>query len=534
MSISPLLSISDYKELDIIYNENKDKPWNEWLEFHKTFEKPGKQGLVGLFKVKNKDLFFVFKVSQYINHLAQHEISIMKGLNKLMNFCPHFCKGIGTIKCKIDPNSRKSGNPFKPSCKYPIEKDILLTEFVDKSSKFYNYICSEKIPEDILYSSINQILLAIAFAQKKAKFAHYDLHSYNIMMKKCNKDVVFLYVLDEKNQFCIPTYGHFPVIIDFGFSYIQDLDNNPMWATLAHTDVGFTSDRFDWVSDPKLFLVTVSNEIREERKTKKAKRLRRIVKNIFNPLTIDWSSGWDDYEDSGATDYVMEMLSEYNTGSVLFDEYEHYCIDILQSLIILPLHEQNYTNIDKSYVGFLEEFVKIENEIGNHFYNLYILKEIIDSARSVRTDYMSKKEKEREWAVKTFKNDIFSKIQTISKFVQLKDVKFEKMLCSLLVLSRNIEGILYDVMIAKMQQKQKQYNKMPIKNIEQIIGILSINIPTEYTFNENTTVVVLNAIKEECTIYKIPEDQLDRINDTSFICKGTLIYDMIKQTSPDS
>ena len=75
---------------------------------------------------------------------------------------------------------------------------------------------------------------------------------------------------------------------------------------------------------------------------------------------------------------------------------------------------------------------------------------------------------------------------------------------------------------------------MPIKNIEQIIGILSINIPTEYTFNENTTVVVLNAIKEECTIYKIPEDQLDRINDTSFICKGTLIYDMIKQTSPDS
>ena len=47
----------------------------------------------------------------------------------------------------------------------------------------------------------------------------------------------------------------------------------------------FMSDRFDWVADPKLFLVTVSNEIRYKRKTKISLKLKHIVKNIFGNLT---------------------------------------------------------------------------------------------------------------------------------------------------------------------------------------------------------------------------------------------------------
>ena len=62
-------------------------------------------------------------------------------------------------------------------------------------------------------------------------------------------------------QHYIPTNGHYPVIIDFGFSYINDMKDGPLWPSMAHTCVGFMSDRFDWVADPKLFLVTVSGEI---------------------------------------------------------------------------------------------------------------------------------------------------------------------------------------------------------------------------------------------------------------------------------
>ena len=249
---------SNHGELVLHYKNNNDKPWQEWLSFISTF-KPGKQGLVGLLKSKDDETIkYVFKMSQFINYLTQHEGTVMKSLNDLSNFCPHFCKFIGSISCNVDPKCRKNGNPFDIKSKYTIKKDVLLCEHIDKSYKFYNYIRSDKISEDVLYSSIKQVLLAISVAQKKKQFVHYDLHSFNILMRKCNPDMVFLYVLNETDQFAIPTLGHYPTIIDFGFSYIKDMEDGPAWASMAHTDVGFMSDRFDWVADPKLFLVTVS------------------------------------------------------------------------------------------------------------------------------------------------------------------------------------------------------------------------------------------------------------------------------------
>jgi hypothetical protein len=524
---SPLNEISQYGELLSYYNDNKDKSWKEWLDFDSVFTKPGKQGIVGLLNQKtNKKYKYVFKISQYIDYLVQHENVIMKGLNEISPYCPHFCKTIGTILCDIDSKYKKTKNPFNITSKYPIQKEVLLCEYIDKSYKLYNYIRSEKISEDILYSTVKQVLLGIAIAQKKKQFSHYDLHSFNIMMKKCNKDVVFLYVFDESNQFCVPTFGHYPIIIDFGFSYINNMEDGPLWATLAHTDVGFISDRFDWVADPKLFLVSVSKEITKKRKSKKSRRLRRIVKNIFQPLKIDWDCGWDDLNDKGAADYVTDMLKDYNDCSQLFEDYDHYCIDILQSLIILPLEEQDYSNITSLYSTWLKQWVKIENEISNPFYNLYILKGVVDAARTNRADYSYLKT--RSQAIKSFRTAIYERVNQVSKFCTLKDIHFEKMLCSLLLLSKNIEGVLYDVVSTRMVNKQKEYNKMILKSTEQIYGAIEANIPDEYVYNENTTIFIMDSINESCRMYKIPSEQLEYVNNTHPMARGTFIYDMEK------
>lgn len=512
-----------YNDLILYYEQNKDKPLEEWLVFDRTLDKPGKQGLIGLLKLDPTNSY-IFKISQYINYLVQHELTIMKGLNDISRYCPHFCRSIGSITCKLDPRNRKSGNPFLSSSKYLIEKEVLLCEFIDKSTKFYNYIRSSKIHEDVLYSSIKQVLLSLSIAQNKKQFSHYDLHSLNIMMKRCNKDVVFLYALDDSNQFCVPTLGHYPVIIDFGFSYIKEMEDGPLWASLAHTDVGFMSDRFDWVADPKLFLVTVSCEIKEKRNTRKSKRLRRIVKNIFHPLSIDWDCAWDTIDERGATDYVLEILEDHNDISTLFDDYEHYCIDIVQSLIILPLEEQNYSDISKSYTTFLKEFVKIENEISSPFYNLYILKNIVDAARTYRPDYMSRTN--RNQAINAFRTSVYTTINKVTKFCNPKNINFEKMLCSLFVLSRNIEGILFDVVSTQMAKKQKEYNKLPLQSVEQIYGCIDSNIPDNYIYNENTEIVIIDAFKESYDSFKIPSDQLDIVNETHRFARGTFIYSM--------
>jgi len=522
-------NLEKYKEIKLLVDKNLNNEYQEWLDFYKVLDKPGKQGVVGLFKIKNTDKEIIFKISQYINYLVFHESRVMDGLNEISLYCPHFCKSLGIINCKIDAKYRKNiENPFQIENKYPIMKDILLSEYIDNSCKFYNYIRTDKVHEDVLYSIVKQVLLAISIAQKTKKFTHYDLHSFNVMIKKCDKDLVFLYKIDDENQFCVPTLGYYPVIIDFGFSYISDMDDEPLWPSLAHTDVGFLSDRFDWVADPKLFLVTVSDEIKTKRRTKKSKIFRRVVRNIFHPLNIDWESGWDDYGDNGASDYVLEKLEKHNKVSELFKDYDHYCIDILQTLIILPLQKQECKNLETSYKAFLNEWVKIENEITNPFYNLYILKGIIDIAREVRPLYTIKET--RAESIKTFRLSVYSIIGKVSTYCLPKNIHYEKLLCSLYVFSRSLEGFFYEIMNKITKVKDEEYAQLPLKSVEQIYGVITTNIPDEYIYNEKTKIMVVDNVGKNMNEYRIPKDELENVNDITHLAKGTYINDLIINT----
>ena len=522
------LKISGYDRLLLHYNENKNNPWQEWLEFSTTFPKPGKQGLVGLLKCKDKNIHekYIFKISQYINYLVQHESAIMEGLNNIVPYCPHFCKGIGFFESEINPKCRREGNPFLVESTR-VKKEVMLCEYIENSTKFYNYIrAPDKVSENILYSTVKQVLLAIAIAQRKQRFTHYDLHSNNIMMKKCNKDVVFLYVLDEDNQFCVPTLGSYPVIIDFGFSYIKGLDDGPLWPSMGHTHVGFTSNQFDPIADPKLFLITVSGEIKEKHGTKKSKRFRRVVRNMFGSLKVDWCNGWNKGKKS-AGDCVATLLSDYNQISSLFREYEHHCLDIVQSLIFLPLQEQDYSNIHISYRAFLKEWVKIENQISSSYYNLYILKGVVDAARRVGAAYRDKES--RKGALVDFQRAVGERINFVVKFCRTNTINFEVMLCSLLVLARSMEGILHDVVFSLTSKKEREYAKLPLKSVEQIYAAIEANLEDEYVYSKNTSVIVLDSVKGNTELYELDDDSSKVVNNLHPIARGTYIYGLYKQ-----
>ncbi len=532
-----LADVFDFKEVLSYYDKNKEKRWDEWLAFKTMLKKSGKQGLVGLFDSKDgkEGRSIAFKLSQYINYLIYHEYTVMNGLNELAPYCPHFCKAYGLISCEVNDDYKNSDNPFLSKTTgniQTIETEVLLMEYIDSSYKFHSYIRSDKISEDVLYPTIKQVLIAIAIAQKKKRFTHYDLHSCNIMMRKCCKDTVFLYALDSKNQYCIPTRGHYPVIIDFGFSYIHDMEDDYCWPTLAHTDIGFISNKFDWVSDPKLFLVTASDEINEKRNSKRSRKLRRIVKNIFHDLDIDFESGWDRRR-SSILDPIIESLKKHSGLSRLFTKYDFHCIDLIQTLIVLPLQEQSTDSIDISYRSFIAEFKKIEDEIGNLFFSLYVLKGVVDAARQVRFDYEEKGSKNvppqerkgipikpntyqegkgRNRAVNYFRVSIYERVELVASYCELKSVNFEVMLCSLLVSVRCIEGMLFKEMKALNRSKDKEYRNLPLKSVEQIYGAIEYNIKDSYKFNTNTTVFVLDCETKGCIPIKLTAKECKQIN----------------------
>lgn len=511
---------SGFNRLSKYYEKNKDKPWREWLKIEK-FIRAGKQGIVGIAKGKSDEsLVYFFKISQYINHLVQHELSVMEPLNEISDFCPHFCRAVGGIIVQVNPD--KSDNPFEKG-KYMVEKEMLLMEYLDKTYKFYNYIVSDKVEERVLYSITEQIFIALAIAQKHKKLTHYDLHSNNVMIKKCSRDLVLLYVLDDKTQFCVPTNGCIPIIIDYGFSYSCGLDKGPLWPSLNYTECGFMSDRFDPFADPKLFLITVGDEIYQHRGDKK---MLNIAKNLYGNLKLDWSSGWDTDTKSCVTDFVLKKVHRYKKISKLFTEYEYYCADLLHSLVILPLEKQSYENYGISYVAFLEEFIKIELNISSPFFCLYILKGIVDCAREVRADYVNKET--RKYALDYFRHTVTKRIDSVSNYCDLKTLHHEKMLCSLFCFSKCAEGMLYEAMEKRMTEKRKAYENVPLKTPEEICKLLEYNFDSDYVFSEKTSILVVNSARKTISPISLTESQRDEINSCRPVHRGSELYKMVK------
>ena len=531
ISSNPINQLSNFENILTEFDKNKTTDWVEWLNLENMFKKPGKQGIVGIFRSKTQEKnTYVFKMSQQMDYLSMHEYAIMNSLNDLRSYCPHFCKSYGILECKRNPKYGKQvSDPFKitEDIKYLIKEDVVLIENIEKSTKLYNYIYSDKISENIIISIIKQVLLAVSIAQSKKQFTHYDLHSNNIMMKKCNKDVVFLYVIDEQNQFCVPTFGHYPVIIDFGFSYIKDMEDGPLWPSMGHTKEGFTSSIFNWVTDPKLFLVTVSDELKHSKPSKKSSKLRKIVKNIFGKMNIDMRSGWDTYDSETPSDTAIDMIEDISDDySTIFYDEQNTCIDIIQTLIILPLEQEDTSFIRKSYKSFLKEWVKIESQISSTHYNLYILKGLVDAARSVRSLYLDKNTTQQ--AIEKFKNLLFERIQEISKFCNPKNLNCEIMLCSLYVFANSLEGVFYKAMENKKQIIDKENKKVLLESVEQIYAAIESNINDDYIYNKDTKIVIIDSNKEQTNIIKLNDKQIKEVNDAHSFIKGTLIYDYYK------
>ena len=495
----------------------------------KKLFKSGKQGICGI--TVNQE---TFKVSQHINYLVEHEYYIMCRLKEMSHYCPNFCTPIRLLRdILIEPKPEKGTDPFKINSSHPIKKNVILEEYV-KGEKLYKHIKSRD--NDVVLSSIKQTLSAIAIAQEKSKFSHYDLHSDNIILEKCDPDDVYFYIFGENKHIVVPTFGFKSKIIDYGFSYIDSMDNQFFTGSFGHTDIGFMGDRFDWVADPKLFLVTLFNEIKNnDPKGQQGKTLEVITRNMFKPLVIDWECGWDDVTGRSATDILLELLSETPIESRLFKNNDNFCIDIITSLVELPLVNKQYNELSISYQTFVNEFFKIEKEINSSRYNLYILKCIIDSAKRCKKDYQSKTS--RDSAVSAFRADISSAIMSVSKFCSPRNIKYELMLCSLYNLANCIEGIIYNCIKNTMHRKQKEYKKLSIENIYDVINIVNVNMEDDYIYNENTKIYIYDSVNETSAKLELSSSFIKKLNSAPKNMHSFLIdtyYKSVNENSTDS
>lgn len=540
------------ENMNFIYNKDRERTFDyfksnlqtnikelpKFLYHNKVFPRTGKQGIVGSLSlnIKHKENI-IYKISQTFDFVIEQENIVLKGLNSIRHYCPHFCKGFGKTTIGLLNDFKHNVNPFdidKENSRN-ITDDVLFMENIKNSRKFYKYIKKDTFDENIIFSIIKQVLIGVAIAQQEKKLTHYDLHSNNIMISKFELNSCFVYKLSEKDIFLVPTYGYCPIIIDFGFSYIEDMEKKPLYSSLLFTKIGFTSDRYDEISDPKLFLNSVSSELkmyRENHETKNIKTFSKFVDKTYENLSIDKSCGWDKNEDDNAGNYIYDQFKKQLHVSKFFKKYGFFCIDMIRAVITLPLRKRNMdikktiTDMREYFSHLLNEFSKIEKEISNDFYNLYIFKKLIVFAIKYKKEWLENINNDH---IRNFKRDVYEAIDSVANFCNPKGIDFEKLLCSIIAVSDCMEELLSNFMERVMKNKQKEYKKMKTNNIKDIIYNLDSKINSPFVFDKNTNFYIFDCTEKRSYSFVLNnQEEIDDMNNCDNINKGQLVLEIFK------
>ena len=516
------------KSIEYFDNELKEEYQKlpEFLEFHSSFPQSGKQGVLGLLNNKRSKKKFVYKISQCLNFLINHEYYVMEGLNEIRNICPHFCKTLGKFRTRVNTRYRTEDNPFEYDDDNYIETDVLIMDYIDNGRKLYRYIKNKNVTPDIIMSIVKQTLIATIIAGENLKFTHYDMHSNNVLVKKCQPNTAFFYILDDNRTYLVPTYGYYPVIIDFGFSFSNNNEGKPIGSALAHTNVGFISSGYDQNADAKLFLTSVSHEMKKYKKSDISTQFRELIKNIYEKCNIDLECGWDDREDSPSiSDYILKKVNNQFKRSNFFKNQGHHIVDLMQALVELPIYKRKTEDDIDDLAGVLvTEFYKIEKEISSEFYNMYIMKNMVQSAINNRGLYIDKETREK--AVTNFKNDILKTIDSLVNFCNPK-INWEKLLCCLLCISKCIENICYEKLKKLMSIKKSDYNNMRLKNTTEIFESIEANIPSHFFFDEKSIIYVWDCVNQKSYKMNLNQGLINSLNETHPFERGTILYEYI-------
>lgn len=516
--MSQALFDTNFRNFQNYYFLNKDKPWSDWLVPVEQDERmDGKQGYVGKLRhPHNKSLSCLYKISKVDDNLAPHEYKILRGLDLLAQYCPHFHRVYGMIP--FDCNLHYENNPlvYNKNSKI-VQREMILMQYIQSKCDLHSFIRDDTNKDDWIVNILKQVIIAI-YMSHEYEFTHYDLHTENILIRSCNPNMNILYILNEHDVFLTPTFGYIPNIIDFGFSYCtpEPEMSNDLTCTLVHTQHGFTSTRFDPYADIKLFLVSTTDDIHKETERKNlSQKLRNIVRNVFSGMNIQWSSGWDNSKLVSPIKIVQELIRDIVKPSALFSKSDLW-FDTIQELIILPLNPMSYQDLETSCRSFIEEFVKFEERIISKTLLNYVLKVFVRCVKTYRSSYL-KGGDESSWALLEIKKEFLNEYTSLVNY-HVPSIDFEKMVCSLLLFAQCLEGLYYDTLQKRFTEKDKQYDLMRCKDLLDFYRILDYAFPIKHqkAINLKSQILVVDHMRKKCETISLNKENVqlfDRLKD---------------------
>ena len=534
------------------FDQNKGKKLMEWCTLRKMFPYQGNQAYTGIVRSNETGNEFVFKISREVDFSAEHENLVGQDLNSLSDFCVNFPKTYGITLADIDPfyedindkdddadssedssendsssedSSDEESSEDMPDHIFDISKiqkpyvsPVLLIEKISKYTQFETFINTRDNSDEEIFSIIKQVLLLIKILQQEKGFVHYDLHPNNVLVRKCKPDTVFLYVIDENNQFAIPTYGNYPILIDNGYSYVRSMEDRPFFGNIEHTNALFTTYKFDPIADLRIFLISSSSCFKRRSWSKKRSKFRKLVKNVFKGMILDWDTGWGIDDGKSFIRYVGDLLQKRAASSVIFSQCSIGCVSAINSLLILPFEEVGFDDIYSNFGNFLSEWRKIEDTLTDPYKLACVFKDLCTIARTVRPDFFSEN---KDKAVVAVSREIFESLGRVARKCRPKNVNYDRMLTFLYKLAQNIEGIYHgmDMILTEKTKVELKY-----ASCERLNGAIEVNFPDTYVYSDETNIIVQDLITKRKYRKNLSVSTSETLNTCHPFERGSVIY----------
>ena len=175
-----------------------------------------------------------------------------------------------------------------------------------------------------------------------------------------------------------------------------------------------------------------------------------------------------------------------------------HAIDIMCSLIKLPLRPMTLTDTQTPWTKFFQEWMKIESQIVDEEKCLFILSEIVESARETQHCKNHKK----------FKNDVVGAIDSVAKYVIIRYIDWTKLFEGLLEVVLVWEGILHEIMEKIENEKKGLYKLLPFSP-RGFIADIHRHFPDHYDYKHDTPIEIIDVDNKRMTKVLLSELKVD-------------------------
>ncbi len=403
----------------------RDAP-NFWNEFKVEFYSKGEQAYIGLLNARKEHISLVLKISQFEDYTILHEYGVLCVLNKKLYWLPNIPWTYGILRYKgyVDPSKHINFEQDENASYGPV-RNGLLVEYISNIGSLTEFI--ENKPITIVLSMIKQILICIRIF-RKIECTHYDLHTENILIKKCPTNMVLQYNIDG-HTFTIDTYGYIPVIIDFGFAYVKD-SSDILYAEMHSAYRGFMCDRFMPYTDYIRLFCSIAAILKDS--TLRDKLLNIIKSDLVNPNNC--------WEDTNITyDFISRIPLERHL--FLFEQLEW--ISALQTI------PQNNNKIDeKCFAVFTDEWKHIELRLTHIPTICYIFRYLVEL---IKTGAQTN-------VIKIAFIDEFTRV--VNSFVP-SDIQYDKLISSIKDMAQYIHQVRTIYLDKREKELKNSYSKLP-------------------------------------------------------------------------